>query len=64
MLRGQAMEVHECCWHNTGTILLSFPPQIPQVCCICGTERKLMEKQGLIDPNLHGPYLPNNERYS
>jgi hypothetical protein len=45
------------CWHSTGMVLTSNPPQYPQVCCWCGAERTL---RGLVpqrEPG-HGPYEP------
>lgn len=51
------METCNHCWHGTGQILTSNPPQIPQVCCHCGETRTITH--GYVDNTTHGKYKPN-----
>jgi len=30
---------HVCCWHETGMVYCSYPPQIQEICCVCGIHR-------------------------
>lgn len=48
----------EHCWHDTGILLCSDPPQTEEVCCFCGEMRRrrvwvLQEKAW------HGKYKPS-----
>lgn len=44
------------CWHGTGTVLESYPPQHPEVCCHCGEKR--IRREVLPVDSSHGPYAP------
>lgn len=46
---------HECCWHRTGLVLDSYPPQIEEFCCWCGTLRYRTERTPP-PPGEHGPF--------
>ena len=50
----------ECqhCWHITGMLLLSNPPQTDEICCWCGSKQSTM---GAVfeSPGKHGPMRPN-----
>jgi hypothetical protein len=45
------------CWHETGTVLTTRPPQYEERCCWCGTERVRPEdaERGV---RPHGPFRP------
>lgn len=45
---------HEHCWHTSGGILLSSPPQTLEICCHCGQTRVARTPD---DSANHGPYL-------
>lgn len=56
-------EPHEHCWHQTGNIFTSFPPQWDEVCCHCGAK----ERRHAIPPEPPpgcGPHHPDNRRTS
>lgn len=44
------------CWHHTGLTLTSNPPQFPEVCCNCGTQR-IRTTRAVTVPG-HGPHAP------
>lgn len=46
------------CWHSTGTMLCSMPPQDQQVCCHCGQIKNVVIRTPTIDRTKHGVYLP------
>ena len=50
----------ECqhCWHGTGQMLTSYPPQIPEVCCHCGEHRTKMEQVPFTATG-HGKFAPH-----
>jgi hypothetical protein len=49
---------HTHCWHSTGVVLTSYPPQIPEVCCHCGEQRT--RPQPRFEHNEgHGKYAPS-----
>jgi hypothetical protein len=51
-------EEHVHCWHGTGVVLESYPPQYPEVCCHCG---EMQTRRGSMPtPEGHGPFLPRN----
>jgi len=52
------MKCDKHCWHDTGIILTSNPPQIQQICCQCGDKRNVREFQAT-DKSKHGKYKPN-----
>lgn len=49
----------ECthCWHHTGVMLTSMPPQWDEVCCWCGAMRR-RQRQALPETTDHGPHRP------
>lgn len=47
------------CWHGTGQMLTSNPPQIPEVCCYCG-ERRTRTEQRYYTVTGHGKFVPSN----
>ncbi|GGR31360.1 hypothetical protein [Deinococcus ruber] len=49
-------EGHIHCWHGTGVVLESFPPQFPEICCLCGEKRT--RRGSTPNPSMHGPFLP------
>lgn len=42
------------CWHRTGTVYLSCPPQWDEQCCHCGDVRRLTEVYSLLPDVGHG----------
>lgn len=48
----------EHCWHDTGKVLTSYPPQYEQICCFCGEKRNRRSMLTVVDRN-HGEYLPS-----
>jgi hypothetical protein len=45
------------CWHDTGMILTSYPPQTQERCCYCGEYRN--RRVGVFDTDVtHGAYVP------
>lgn len=50
------MEQCKHCWHDNGTVLTSYPAQIPQTCCHCGERRTITA--GWTDNTVHGKYKP------
>lgn len=48
---------HEHCWHGTGIMLTSMPPQTEEVCCRCAQKRYLRLAVP-IEQGRHGPYAP------
>lgn len=46
------------CWHNTGVVLTSYPPQTEEVCCECG-ERRYVRAALVTELKTHGPFYPN-----
>ncbi len=46
------------CWHGTGHVLESYPPQYPEVCCHCGAKRRRRETLA----TGHGPYAPGGSQ--
>jgi hypothetical protein len=44
------------CWHDTGEVLTSYPPQYPQVCCWCPAKRT--NRPQFKAPAGHGPRAP------
>ncbi len=53
-------EQHEHCWHDTGVMLTSNPPQVVDKCCFCGVTRGLHRAVHVPRGN-HGPYAPFTE---
>jgi hypothetical protein len=55
----QTMTESECvhCYHPTGVMLCSMPPQLELVCCNCGGKQYVKESfySGLVG---HGPFAP------
>jgi hypothetical protein len=47
----------EHCWHDTGKMLMSNPPQSVDRCCWCGIERSLRVAVP-IRSGEHGPMVP------
>jgi hypothetical protein len=49
---------HRHCWHDTGRLLTSDPPQVKAICCFCGSEQyhTLWCPQTL--HNGHAPFAP------
>lgn len=47
------------CWHETGLVLMSDPPQTEEVCCYCGKKRTRQEWTSFLKttPEGHGPHL-------
>ena len=45
------------CWHDTGVVLTSNPPQYIEICCHCGTG-KTRRRFTEFNPTGHGKYLP------
>jgi hypothetical protein len=45
------------CWHETGVVLTSHPPQYPEVCCHCGEER-VIRGAAMTPQEGHGRYAP------
>lgn len=45
------------CFHSTGEVLTSHPPQYPQVCCFCEARRTLRGMMPYKEPG-HGPFEP------
>ena len=39
---GQCKRIEGHCWHSTGEVLTSYPPQYPQFCCWCDARRTVM----------------------
>ncbi len=58
----QAMKQDTCecihCWHDTGKVLCSMPPQLVEVCCQCGLERTLRTAIMREPIDGHGPFFP------
>ena len=48
---------HNHCWHETGFVLTTNPPQYPEVCCHCGEQRII---RGMaVTPDIgHGKHMP------
>jgi len=61
-IRGTEMNEKNCkhCWHWTGACYESCPPQYIMVCCHCGEEKAISEKE-FLSGNKHGKYAPNSE---
>ena len=55
----ETLEANKCthCWHGTGMVLTSHPPQIPEICCWCG-EHRIRPKITHIGDR-HGKFFPN-----
>ena len=51
------------CWHDTGIVLTSYPPQTEEVCCECG-ERRYVRGFELLVEKKHGPFYPNVFRFN
>ena len=47
---------HEHCWHDTGVMLLSDPPQVVDKCCHCG-QTQHRRQSIFMDGKVHGPYI-------
>ena len=45
------------CWHDTGEMLLSYPPQSEEICCRCGVNRYLRLAVPVLEGD-HGPFAP------
>ena len=46
------------CWHHTGVVLTSYPPQHPELCCHCGEQR--IRSQPKYEKEIgHGKYAPH-----
>lgn len=45
------------CWHGSGYIILTLPPQTTQVCCFCGAKR-VTRGEMPEDRRTHGKHLP------
>ncbi len=52
------MKCDKHCWHDTGKVLTSNPPQIEKICCKCGETINVREIK-FTDKNEHGNYKPN-----
>ena len=48
------------CWHGTGIMLTSDPPQSEEICCHCGSKRYLRHAYP-VPSGEHGPYSPHKE---
>jgi predicted RNA-binding Zn-ribbon protein involved in translation (DUF1610 family) len=51
----------EHCWHHTGVVLMSDPPQDEYVCCHCGEKKYIRRETCRVwsdDPSKHGPHAP------
>lgn len=46
------------CWHRTGAMLMTHPPQWDEVCCHCGTQKRVHHGNHPSAPTGHGPHLP------
>lgn len=44
------------CWHDTGVMLLTDPPQIVERCCHCG-EKHNRDQDLFKDGKIHGKFL-------
>ena len=51
------------CWHDTGIVLTSYPPQNEEVCCECG-ERRYVRNHGILVGKVHGPFAPKTFRFN
>jgi hypothetical protein len=47
---------HDHCWHDTGVMLLSHPPQLVERCCHCG-ETQNRSQSLFMDGKVHGPHM-------
>ena len=47
------------CWHDSGQVLMSYPPQSVQICCNCGV-RKTIRHEVIQSFEGHGKYHPQN----
>ena len=45
------------CWHDTGVLLASMPPQLEMVCCRCGLKKNVTIERRRPGRG-HGPYEP------
>lgn len=53
--------MHPCdnpCWHDTGVMLTSMPPQIEMVCCGCGVKTYCVIQPKASDLVGHGAFHP------
>jgi len=50
------------CWHETGIMYYSNPPQIEQVCCKCGSKIAYMMYVPKSSSENHGPYHPDKKQ--
>ena len=49
----------KCCYHPTGIMLSSHPPQSEEVCCFCGEKRSRPIRRS-VEPTMgHGPHHPD-----
>jgi hypothetical protein len=48
---------HNHCWHETGVVLTSNPPQYPEVCCHCG-EQRVIRGAAVTPQEGHGKHAP------
>jgi len=53
------MKKEDCdhCFHDTGVLLTSEPPQFVKICCKCGVKITIRQEP-IIDKSKHGPYCP------
>ncbi len=51
------MTEHNHCWHSTGIMLTSYPPQHQYQCCFCGEMKTVVEAMLFLEGD-HGPYVP------
>lgn len=50
------------CWHHRNIVQTSNPPQLLQVCCFCGGDRKVTSRS--YPTSGHGEFLPEEDRYT
>jgi hypothetical protein len=48
---------HVHCWHHTGYMLASLPPQWDEVCCWCGLKERRRGPMAGDPPGNHGPHI-------
>jgi len=47
------------CWHDTGIVLMSNPPQRQEICCNCGEIKTTHLQKLRVYHEEHGPFLPS-----
>ncbi len=53
------IQIWHHCYHSSGQMLMSYPPQFPQICCFCGNRRISCATHSLVEG--HGDHLPLND---